>query len=400
MSHPTNLQHIAVVGGGLGGLTTAIALRQAGFSVHVYEQAPAFKPVGAALTLYPNGLHALESIAPGIVAKITEVGTTIQQIHLKQADGTPTAQMPVTLEERFGYPMLNVRWSDLHSILVDYLPAHCINLGHRYQSLQLRDSGVTLRFTNGRRVTADLVVAADGVHSPIRQTLFKGAPAQTVGRISWRYVIPFQHDALPANEATLFLSPTRNMLVTDVGQGKFFVSGVEKRDELGLKTTPAGIKSNLRTAFQDWPEPIPALLDAVEDAEIIERPIYDCLPLESWVSGRVVLLGDAAHGMVPSLGQGGNTAFEDAYTLANCLRNHSAVEQALACYQNQRQERTQIIQARSAMVSGRSYGENSASHVAKAWEQAKMAQNEFENWLYKWPQQPKIKPVSPETEAV
>lgn len=172
------------------------------------------------------------------------------------------------------------------------------------------------------------------------------------------------------------------MVLVDVGaQAVFWSAGM-----LGAAPTepgaPAAIHARVLEAFRDWPNPVPAMLAATDPHAIIERPLVDRPPLTRWSVGRVTLLGDAAHPMVPALGQGANTAFEDAVELAHCLTTAPSIEGALTTYEAGRLPRTQVIQARSATQGSRAYDPDSERYLRGVAEQAQIGQDAFEQWLY------------------
>lgn len=149
-----------------------------------------------------------------------------------------------------------------------------------------------------------------------------------------------------------------------------------------MSPTVADAKSRALKEFSGWAEPIQDIISATDAEQVVERPICDRPPLASWSQGRVTLLGDAAHAMVPASGQGANTAFEDAYRLAQCLAQSSSLEAAFECYERDRIERTQVIQARSALQGMRSVAADSETYLRGVVDLSKVSEDEFERWLY------------------
>lgn len=172
-----------VIGAGLGGLACAIALRKQGINAQIYEQAQAFRPVGTGLTLSPNGLNSLEAIKPGIVESLRPMSSQTQKVTLKKSTGETIVSNPVTLNEQYGQPMLNIRWSRLQEILANVLPPETIHLQHRCIGFEQNDSSVTAHFETGT-VQADLLIGTDGLNSIVRRSLIDDGPPRYAGRVS------------------------------------------------------------------------------------------------------------------------------------------------------------------------------------------------------------------------
>lgn len=376
---------IAIIGAGLGGLAVAIALQKKGINAQVYDKAHQLRPAGAGLSLFPNGLNALEAIAPGIIELLKGAGSPTHIVNLKKSTGEVILRNPQTLTEKYGQPMLQIRWSRLQEILADYVPVTAIHLDSQCIGFEQNNSGVEVRFSNGEKVEADLLIGADGINSVIRQILVGDGSPRYAGRMSWRTVIKYKHELLPPNEVTITTSNDgRIFTLIDVGDGYVFWSAGALSADDSLAESAADVKSRVLEKFADWAEPVIAIATATEANQIVERPIWDRPPLQRWSKGRVTLLGDAAHPMVPSLGQGGNTAFEDAWELGNCLLNAPSIEAALVNYENSRIQRTQVIQARSAIVGSRAYDADNQIFLSGVSEQARASQPKFDDWLYNY----------------
>lgn len=246
--------------------------------------------------------------------------------------------------------MLTLRWAHLQRILAAALPPETLHLNCPCIGFTQAEDRVTVRFAVAPPVDADLLVGADGIHSVIRQILFAEGDPRAAGRRSWRAVIPQQPGWLPTDEATVIVGADgKTMVLTDAGDQSLFWSAGVRAAERTDAAEPAAVSARVWNAFRDWPAPVPAVIAATSPAAIVERPILDRPPLAQWSQGRVTLLGDAAHPMVPALGQGANTAFEDAAVLAQSLARSARVEAALAHYAASRIPRSQVIQARSAV---------------------------------------------------
>ena len=373
-----------IAGAGLGGLVAAIALRKQGIDAQIYEKARELRPVGAGLSLAPNGLNTIETIVPGIGATLKALGSETHRVAVRKSTGETLASDQLTIKQRYRQPLLNIRWSCLQETLASHLPSETIHLNTRLIGFKQNTSNIEAHFDNGSTATADLLVGADGIGSAVREFLIGDGPPRYAGRTSWRAVIRYDSDAIPPNEATIITGPDgRVFTLFDVGGGFIFWSAAALLPEHAIggtvTTTPM---LQVQQIFAGWAPPIAAILQATPPGDIVERPIADRLPTTRWSHGRVTLLGDAAHAMVPTLGQGANTAFEDAIELAHFLQQTPDIETALTRYDTSRIYRTQIIQARSAVQGSRSYEPDAEVFLRGVAEQAKGSQAEFEDWLY------------------
>jgi salicylate hydroxylase len=378
------LKKVAIVGAGLGGLAIAIALHKQGINAQVYEKAGFLRSVGAGLSILPNGLNSLEAIAPGITEALKNAGSKIQMLTLKKSTGEMIAQKSVTLMEKYGQPMLLIRWSRLQEILAAALPRETIHLDYQCIGFEQNDKGVEVYFDGKNPVQADLLIGADGLNSAVRQTLIGDGDPRYAGRMSWRAVLKYSNSMLPPNEVMSMTAPDgKNFSFFDLGSGYMFWAATSLwQDESMIHTGDA--KSRVLEKFLNWAQPVPAILKVTNTEDIVERPICDRPPLQNWSQGRVTLLGDAAHPMVPLLGQGANTAFEDAWELSQHLCHAPCIETALANYENSRKPRTQIIQNRNAVQANRSYQSDSETYLRDIIEQAQVSDREFEEWLYSY----------------
>lgn len=387
---PSSLK-VAIIGAGLGGLSTAIALLQRGFNVQVYERAHSLRPIGAGLTLFPNGLNSLAVNCPEVVEALKQAGSQTQMIHLKKSTGELLLSQPTQLAQQFGQPMLNIRWSRLQEILAHALPTATIHLNHSFDRFEQSDTAVVAHFTNQRLIQADLLIGADGINSIVRQTLIKDGSPRYAGRLSWRAVVPFPFEILPPNEATLITAPDgKNCLLVDAGEGYLFWSAGALNPDSSLSADPESAKRRVLEVFSGWADPLPTIIKNTPAELIVERPICDRPPLKSWSENRVTLLGDAAHAVVPSMGQGANMAFEDACELASSLAESSSIADALHAYETRRIPRTETVYARSAYQGDRAYQADSDTILREALEISQLDQEGFDKWLYGY--QPRCKP--------
>lgn len=317
-----------VVGGGLGGVTAAVALRAVGWEVAVLERAPEFGEVGAGVGVMPNALRALGAL--GLADEVRRIGTPRVAGLLRDRRG----RVLVRVDQAEAEHVVAVHRADLHRVLRSALPEECLVTGVEVRSVDELD--------------ADLVVAADGIRSGIRRELFPEHPGPVyAGVTAWRSVTGARFPA--GLEIGQTLGPGVEFGVLPLGDGRVCwyaataaPAGGRADDELG----------EVRRLVDGWHDPITALLDATPAGTVLRHDIHElATPLPGYVRGRVALLGDAAHAMTPYLGQGACTAIEDGVVLAAMCARHD-VPTALAEYDRLRRPRTQAV-ARASRLLGR-----------------------------------------------
>lgn len=333
----------AVVGGGIGGLPTALALIEKGWQVTVFERAAEFTEAGAGLSVWPNGMRALDEL--GVGARVRDLGIPDLEAGIRDRSGrwlsrTDTAE----LARRYG-PLLMIHRARLLDILRRALPPQALRAGTGIE--QVRDHGTHVEIVHDSgRESADLVVGADGLNSTVRQSIWPQAPApRYAGYTAWRLVIDPGEPLTTGGESWGHGS---RVGLAPMADGRVYLFAVA--NTAAAQHSPDGELAELRRRFTGWHAPIPHLLDRAAADSVLRHDIYELPPLTSYATGRVALVGDAAHAMTPNLGQGANQALEDAVTLAAALDDQATVAAALATYDRLRRPRTQAIARRSRLV--------------------------------------------------
>ncbi|MBB6344408.1 2-polyprenyl-6-methoxyphenol hydroxylase-like FAD-dependent oxidoreductase [Nonomuraea muscovyensis] len=332
-----------VVGGGIGGLAAAVALHRIGWRVTVLERAGAFGEIGAGLAIWPNAMRALAALGlaepTAAVAGVETRGGVRDRAGrwLSRTDNGDVAR-------RHGWPLLMVHRAELLRVLLTALPAELLRAGGEVRAVRPDGAGAVVEHAGGR-VRADLVVGADGLRSRIRDQLWPEAgPPRYGGCTAWRTVTgPL---AGRGTDGALFWGRGERIGFAALPGGRFYCFAAARMPEASPEDPHAGLVRR----FGGWPDPVPELLAAVPEAAVLRHDVYETPPLASYVRGRVALLGDAAHAMEPTLGQGAGTALEDAVTLAACLRTDPDPDTALARYDRLRRPRTRAIARRSARL--------------------------------------------------
>jgi 2-polyprenyl-6-methoxyphenol hydroxylase-like FAD-dependent oxidoreductase len=334
--------HAVIVGAGVGGLTAAVALYQLGWRVTVLEQADRLAAVGSGIALLPNALRAIDVI--GLGAPLRSSGQTEFGVGIRRPSGRWLSRPGDSPTARRHGPSVLVHRADLIDLLYRAVPAGTVVTGTRVAADAVTTGGpdpATVTHLGGT-LTADLVVAADGVHSLLRSRLFPDCPGpRYAGYTTWRLVVP------------LDLGPDAGTGAETWGRGQRFGCArlPDKRTYCyASAATDAGQHAGngepaeLRARFGHWHDPIPALLAAATADTVVRTDVYEQrTPLPGYVTGRVALLGDAAHAMAPDLGQGGGQAMEDAVTLAATLAAGPSVPDALGRYDDLRRRRSQRV---------------------------------------------------------
>lgn len=384
-TNKNNQEKIAIIGAGLGGLACAIALHKKGFNVQVYEKAQDFRPVGGGLGLLPNGLRSLDNIEPGIVEEIKNSGCHVRQSVLKNTQGETIRTAPVNRFDKYGFPLITVWWWRLQQILASKLPTDSIHLNHRCTGFSQDDTGVDIYFDGKETIHADLLIGADGIKSAVRAKLIGDGEPHYLKSMSWRAVIKCNQQVLNPGELGFVRGHREFMYLLNVGDGDIAWLYRQLSPQLSLSTNKDEAKSRVLDKITKWGKPLRSLVELTPSQRILEGPICDRLPLNSWSQGKVTLLGDAAHPMAPALGQGANSSFEDASVLGDCLSNASNFSEALVNYEQRRIPRLKIIQTRSAQGEMRYY--ETESEKLKREEQEKpeeMTGEDFSDWLHNY----------------
>lgn len=339
--------HVAIVGGGIGGLSAANALMHRGISVAVYEQAAALGEVGAGVFIYPNALRQFERI--GLGTALAGVGAKVGPgSEYYRMDGSVVGQI-LTVDSSGWNGMYGMHRADLLKVLADALPPASIHTGHRCVGLTQDEAGACLAFDNGTVARADVVIAADGINSVLQKHVVEPSAPEYSGFRAYRGLI--SADKLPQwrREAhQVWMGDGKHFMVFPVRRGELlnYVGFVPTTHETIESWSAIGDRDELAASFAGWDPRVTGLLDRVETC--FWWGLYDRKPLGKWVNGRLALLGDAAHAMLPHLGQGANQAIEDATALAVLLQrcgNKSGIEKVLQQYEALRRPRASLVQA-------------------------------------------------------
>jgi len=313
---------IAIIGGGIGGLTVALALKQFGFEPQVFEQAPKLLEVGSAIIIWPNAMRVLHQL--GLAELVRHDGGALEQAQWLNHDGRLINRFALPETD---FPAVVLHRARLQEELVRALPPDSIHLGHVFESFAQNSDVVLAKFTNGASLEFDLLIGADGLHSHVRAQLRNDGPPTYRDYIAWRGVVDFTPKSLAPASAFEIYGNGKRFGIGPLGFGKvgWWVSvNQTSPDAAAHEPNPAHDREELLQLFDGWCEPVPELIRATPLSSLIRNPVFDRTPVKKWGEGSVTLMGDAVHPLTPNLGQGGCLAIEDAAILARCLGKYAA----------------------------------------------------------------------------
>ena len=381
---------ILVAGAGIGGLTAASFLLQAGHDVEIYEQAPQLEEVGAGIQISANAMHALRTL--GLEAAITAAGVRPAAYVFRLHDTGEEIQRFALSDEHerlHGAPYTQLHRADFHALLAEKarsLKPDVVRLNKRVASFEEDAKGVTLHFTDGTSARGDLLIGADGLKSVVRKQIVGETPANYTGDAAWRITVPTER--LPAGliepAMTLFLGPGGHAVFYYLRGGRLlnFVGIVETDEVLEESWTVKLPWERLKAEYQSWHPIVHTVIDAADRDQCFRWSLHNRLPIDNWSTARTTLLGDASHATLPYLAQGAVMAIEDGAVLMRALAQEASIASALQLYQRNRIPRTSRIVLQSSENRRRFH---LGSQAAIRAEFAKVNEGADRNkWLYSY----------------
>ncbi|AYA37036.1 FAD-dependent oxidoreductase [Hymenobacter oligotrophus] len=331
-----------IIGAGIAGLATALALHRQGHKVAVYEAAPALREIGAGVVLGANAMRALGHL--GLHDAVHAAGFAVTRISLlDQAGGVLNDIDTRPFTERVGYDNLAIHRADLQRVLLAQLPPGVLHLGKALARFEQLGNQVTAYFADGSAATADALLAADGIRSRARLQLLPHSQPRYAGYTCWRGVTDGSALQLPAGRSTESWGAAGRFGVVPLANGQVYWFACINSAVPQNPACKALRLADLQKHFTHFHAPIPELLALTTDEQVIWGDIIDLKPLRQFAFGRVLLLGDAAHATTPNMGQGAGQAVEDAAMLARCLSEQPALQAAFRLFEQRRLPRTTRI---------------------------------------------------------
>src|SRR5712691_10223610 len=354
------MTRVAIIGGGIGGLTAANALSQAGIEVAVYEAAAELKEIGAGVALHPNAMKVLRAV--GVEDNVRKVaGRSQWQVMRNWKTGRVIAKTSRQQQAAsFGIEGATVHRANLLDVLADALPAGIVTLGKRCTEVRPDGDIAVARFADGSEIEADIIVGADGIHSPVRASLFGPDTPRFTGKICYRSVVPTGavRGTRPCAEGAQWLGPHGTIVLYPL-RGEDLINVVCHHDDDNYRHESwiaECSREEVLERYAGWHESLLRLFAAADTW--YKWALYDRAPIPRWTRGRVTILGDAAHPMLPYLGQGACQAMEDGCVLASALPSlPDDPESALKLY-----ERVRLPRVRRVVLTARERGED--NHLA------------------------------------
>lgn len=347
---------VVIIGAGIGGLTTGIAMQRAGHQVEVYDRAQELRPAGAGISLWSNGVKVLNYL--GLGEQLAAIGGEMNAMEYRSHTNESLSYVDLRpLFERVGQRPYPVSRTDLQSMLLDACGSEHVHLGMNCIGVEQDEHSATAIFENGDRVSGDLVIGADGIHSAVRADVVGHSVDRCYARyVNWNGLVKADPELCEKDLWVLYVGDHKRASMMPVGGDRFyFFFGAPMAE--GTQVAPPHRQDELAKIFQGWPEAVQKLIQAIDPEQTNRLEIGDIDPLERLVKGRVALLGDSAHATTPTLGQGGCQAIEDAEVLTRYLTTTNiSVADALKRYEAARKERTADLTLKARKRTSTIYG--------------------------------------------
>ena len=341
---------ILIVGAGIGGLVSALCLNKKGYEVEIYEQSEVLSELGAGVQLSPNATRVLDylELTDDLKPHVFEP-RSFQFLNYKTEKIISKRDLGSKIQDDFGFPNFDVHRADLQKVLLNKVEEKGIKI---YTNMKVIDVGNEENKAyikiNEEKIKADIVIGADGIHSVVREQLFEKKESSFTGNVAWRMLIPV--DLLPRDlilpDTTVWLGPKKHFVSYHVSGGKNLncVCLVEQEGWKNESWSERGNIEDLREVYNGWNQTIETLLKIANPNTLYRWALHDRPPMKQWSKGRIILLGDAAHPMLPFLAQGAAMAIEDGAVLADCISSYEDNEKSLKYFEQIRKPRTSFVQ--------------------------------------------------------
>ena len=322
---------IAIIGGGIAGLTFARSLTKEDYEIHIFEKKESFREIGAAISVFPNALCVMDYL--GLLEEILQNSGQFKTVYLKTSKGKVLSKS----EPKSDYPVICIHRADLHGILLKNIEANLYNDFSLKNIAHLDNGQITIQFENGENKVFDAVIGADGIHSEVRKHIINDGEPIFRGYNIWRGVVKTNFEIGYGSETYGIGKRVGIVPIKDGVYGWWATSNEAYMQD----DSPEGTKDKLKRLFGDWHYPIPDLMNNTE--VILKNSLIDRKPHKGWSKGNAILIGDAAHPTTPNLGQGGCMAIEGAYVLAKSIQKYGLTKKAFDRYEELQFPRSENI---------------------------------------------------------
>ena len=341
---------ILIVGAGIGGLVSALCLNKKGYEVEIYEQSEVLSELGAGVQLSPNATRVLDylELTDDLKPHIFEP-RSFQFLNYKTEKIISKRELGLKIQDDFGFPTFDVHRADLQKVLLNKVEEEGIKILTNMKVIDVgNEENKAYIKINEEKIKADIVIGADGIHSVVREKIFEKKESSFTGNVAWRMLIPV--DSLPRDlilpDTTVWLGPKKHFVSYHVSGGKNLncVCLVEQDGWTNESWSERGNIEDLREVYNGWNQTIETLLKIANPNTLYRWALHDRPPMKQWSKGRIILLGDAAHPMLPFLAQGAAMAIEDGAVLADCISSYEDKEKSLKYFEQIRKPRTSFVQ--------------------------------------------------------
>ncbi len=352
---------VVIIGAGIGGLTTGIAMQQAGYQVEIYDRVSELRPAGAGISLWSNGVKVLNRL--GLGEKLAAIGGEMNTMEYRSHTDEPLSYIDLhPLFERVGQRPYPVARTDLQAMLLAEVGPENVHLEMPCVAVEQDEHSATAVFENGHRATGDLVIGADGIRSAVRTYVLNRPVERRYARyVNWNGLVAAHSDLCARDRWVIYVGDSQRASMMPVGGNRFYFFFGAPMEE-GTRVDPPHRRDELAKIFQGWPPAVQNLIQAIDPEATNRLEIGDIDPLERLVRGRIALLGDSAHATTPTLGQGGCQAIEDAEVLTRYLvTTNLSVADALSRYEKARKDRTAELVLKARKRTSTIYGHEPAA---------------------------------------
>ncbi len=348
---------IAIIGGGIAGLTTALAFEKLGIDYKIFERNEVIKEVGAGIWLAPNALQVLDWL--GVLNQIQSQGNEVLEITISdQKMKSISDSSQKSMKKKYGFSTIAIHRAKLQQILLDEVPVHKIGLGMAFSHCDfIENKPIKIHFESGQTFNADALIGADGIHSKVRNQIFPKSVIRHSGQTCWRGVCEFELEENFRNHAYEMWGGKWRFGFSNISAAKIYWFAVineisEKEDD------PNTLHEQLLDYFKTFHPKVNNLIRNTPVEQIIRNDIIDLKPMKTWHKGKICLIGDAGHATTPNMGQGGAQAIEDAYYLSNMISQNKNFEKAFEKLEAKRKKKVQSIVSQSWSIGKMAHWEN------------------------------------------